>query len=61
MIFFLGRNKIHKKQIQVSLSQWSIFLFLDVPTLKLRIISIILTKYNSPDCPYNNKINLPSS
>ena len=26
---------------QVSLTQWSIFLFLDVPTRKLRIITII--------------------
>ena len=27
---------------QVSLTRWSIFLFLDMPTLKLRIIIIIL-------------------
>ena len=28
--------------VQVSLSQWSIFLFLDVLTLKLRVIIIII-------------------
>ena len=47
---------------QVSLTQWSIFLFLDIPTLKLRIIIIILPT-ERPDIPWllvQQKIKLSS-
>ena len=36
---------------QVSLTWWSIFLFLDVPTLKLRIIIILLTDWPNITLP----------
>ena len=34
---------------QVSLTPWSIFLFLDMPTLKLRIIIIIILPTDPPE------------
>ena len=45
---------------QVSSTRQSISLFLDVPTLKFRIIinhfAAQPTRYNSPDCPYNKNL-----
>ena len=38
---------------QVSLTRWSIFLVLDMPTLKLKIFADKPTRNNSPDCAYN--------
>ena len=35
-------------QVQVSLPQWLIFLFLDVPTLKLRIVIIVIFLTSRP-------------
>ena len=49
-------------QVQVSLPRWSIFLFLDVPTLKLKIIIILPTDRPKliPRLPVQQKIMLPS-
>ena len=47
--------------VSVSLTWWSIFLFLNVLAVKVRIIITLFadrpTQYNSPDGPYNKKLS----
>ena len=50
-------NNLSWQIAQISLTRWSVFLFLDVSTVKLKIYYFAdrPTRNNFPDCPYRKK------